>query len=136
MSTGSEKAIVALRGGSEFWGPRVAISLVGARAMQARFHGVCRLLESLQTQKPREKANEIAALLTRCGWSDSTVDVLPLLRLLLPQADDRVYGIKEQYLAKAYAEALSLPEREADRLKGWKVSSLCYTRVSFIDCSI
>ena len=68
MSTGSEKAIVALRGGSEFWGPRVAISLVGARAMQARFHGVCRLLESLQTQKPREKANEVAALLTRCGF--------------------------------------------------------------------
>ena len=76
MSTGSEKAIVALRGGSEFWGPRVAISLVGARAMQARFHGVCRLLESLQTQKPREKANEVAALSRRaaaCGRAELLV---------------------------------------------------------------
>jgi len=87
------------------------------------FHRFCLFLESLHLKKKAEKLQAVEHFLKRF---DSTCDLFPLLRLLLPGVDHErgAYGLKESNLAKLFGEMLSLPEGQRQRLLKWKDPAL------------
>ena len=56
------------------------------------------------------------------GTDAQHLDILYFMRLLLPSLDRQRgnYGLKESNIAKFYADILTLPQKEADRLIHWK----------------
>ncbi|GJN92108.1 hypothetical protein Rhopal_005137-T1 [Rhodotorula paludigena] len=94
------------------------------------FGVVCELFEHFEsiTRNKHKKHEKKADILRRVfeRWREETgPDLYPLIRLMLPERDNRrrTYNLKEQKLAKAIANALDLPPHSSDALKliNWKV---------------
>lgn len=87
------------------------------------FHRLCLWFESLHLKKKEDKLHALEHFLRRF---DTTCDLFPLFRLLLPAVDQErsTYGLKESNLAKLYGEALGLPEAQRQRLLRWKDPAL------------
>lgn len=60
-------------------------------------------------QKPKQRRAIVMKLFDKTIRRDPTVDAYPLMRLLLPLRDIRIYGIREAMLAKLFAEAIGVP---------------------------
>ena len=81
------------------------------------------MYESLAAQsKQANKVKMLNQFMAVCFKGHSHVEIYEVLRLLMPQIDRQRgnYGMKESNLALIYANALSLPPSEKDRLRNYR----------------
>ncbi|BGP36353.1 DNA ligase (ATP) [Rhodotorula kratochvilovae] len=94
------------------------------------FGTLCGLFEQFESitrnkHKKNEKKGEVLARFFERWRSDVGPDLYPIVRLMLPERDNRrrTYNLKEQKLAKALISALDIPPNNSTALKliNWKV---------------
>ncbi|GAA5823391.1 hypothetical protein JCM3770_006850 [Rhodotorula araucariae] len=94
------------------------------------FGTLCGLYEQFESitrnkHKKHEKKGEVLARFFELWRSEVGPDLYPVVRLLLPDRDNRrrTYNLKEQKLAKAIIAALDIPQNNSAALKliNWKV---------------
>ena len=88
------------------------------------FYGLCEVFEAISKAEQKRRIVHLKHFRAK-HLEENSDDYYAMYRLMLPEQDGRMYGLKEDALARALIEASSLPEGEATakKLRNWRPSN-------------